>query len=378
LREPPIWEGMSLTSRDETDLLLPLYQGVHEEPRFTTFLERLKRRTGAEYVALAIRRQDVPVTDAAFFFAGMDLREKARQAGIEELYTLEDVHHAQLRPYRVYSVSDFVDHDPDYKEKRQRSIELLGIADERVVRVSEEAGLSAWLILARAKPCSASDSALLSNLAPYVAAALRNLNAIERQRVAATLSNGGLGRSGSGWILFDKNARVMAIEPGTEARLTAVTGIAPQVGGRLRELPTDISRKLAETAERLAGNPEGQPDAVVLSEYPRIDAILVSAAADQAGTAIAPVPAMIAYCRFSRDQSPDRADRLARLYDLPLREAELAIALSDGHSIAEAAEIMGLTIETARNYSKKLYAKVGARGQAELVRLVYESSAALA
>jgi DNA-binding CsgD family transcriptional regulator len=38
---------------------------------------------------------------------------------------------------------------------------------------------------------------------------------------------------------------------------------------------------------------------------------------------------------------------------------------------------MGLTIETARNYSKKLYAKLGVRGQAELVRLVYESSAVL-
>jgi len=42
-------------------------------------------------------------------------------------------------------------------------------------------------------------------------------------------------------------------------------------------------------------------------------------------------------------------------------------------SISDAAETLGLTIETARNYSKKIYAKTGARGQAELVRIVLTS-----
>lgn len=369
---------MALTSRDETDLLLPLYQGVHENPRFATFLERLRRRTDADYIALAIRRLDTPVTDAAFFFAGLDLRQMAREAGIEELYTLEDVHHSQMRPYRVYSVSEFVDHDPDYRDKRKQSIGKLGIADERVVRVSEEAGLSAWLILARSKECSAADSALLSNLAPYVAAALRNLNAIEGQRVAATISASGLNRAGSGWILFDKAARVLAVEPGTRAVLSEATETAPQVGSRLSGIGLDATRKLNTAAERLAMNPDGEPDAVVLSEDPRIDAILVSAASDAAGPAIVPVPAMIAYCRFAAPATAARTERLSKLYEIPRREAELAIALSDGMSIAEAANEMGLTIETARNYSKRLYAQLGVRGQAELVRLIFQTSASLA
>lgn len=44
----------------------------------------------------------------------------------------------------------------------------------------------------------------------------------------------------------------------------------------------------------------------------------------------------------------------------------------------EAAHMMGLTDETARNYSKRIYAKMGVRGQAELVRLIFLSSASLA
>ncbi|MEJ2459021.1 MAG: helix-turn-helix transcriptional regulator, partial [Novosphingobium sp.] len=65
-------------------------------------------------------------------------------------------------------------------------------------------------------------------------------------------------------------------------------------------------------------------------------------------------------------------------FELPRREAELAVALNEGLSIAEAAERMGLTLETARNYSKRLYAKLGVRGQAQLVRLVSDSVAVMA
>ncbi|MCB2072166.1 MAG: helix-turn-helix transcriptional regulator [Novosphingobium sp.] len=368
---------MSLTSRDETDLLLPLYQGVHEEPRFATFLERLKRRTGADYVALTVRKEDRPVSEASVFFAGINLHERARELGIEELYTLEGVHNSSLRPYRVYSVSEFVDHDPEYKAERSRNIERLGIVDERVVRVSEESGISAWLVLARSKACSAADSALLSNLAPYVATALTNLNLMERQRIEAALSTKGLGRSGVGWILFDKDARILAIESGAQERLSRLNGSTPRIGERLRDLPREAERTLAEAARRLADAPQAQPGVAVLSEDPRIDALLVSAMGESDSATLVPVPAMIAYCRFGKAGSPERAVRLARLFDLPQREAELAIALSDGHSIAEAADAMGLTIETARNYSKRLYAKLGVRGQAELVRMVYESSAVL-
>ena len=368
---------MSLTSRDETDLLLPLYQGVHEEPRFATFLERLRRRTGADHVALAIRKENSPVSNASIFFAGMNLHEKARELGIEEFYTLEGVHHSSLRPYRVYSVSDFVDHDPEYKAKRARSVGRLGIADERVVRVSEQNGISAWLILARGKECSAADSALLSNLAPYVATALQSLNLMEKQRIEAALSTEGLGRSGVGWILFDEEARVLAVERGTGQRLAASIGSKPSIGERLRDIGLEAGRILSDSARQLTENPDAEPSVVVLSEEPRVDALLVSARTKSDSAALVPVPAMIAFCRFARDETPERSDRFARLFDLPQREAELAIALSDGLSIAEAARAMGLTIETARNYSKRLYAKLDVRGQAELVRLVYESSAAL-
>lgn len=369
---------MSLTSIDETDLLLPLYQGVHEERRFQTFLDRLRRRTGAEYVGLSIRKESSPISDATVYFSGMDLQGRARELGIEQLYMLEGVHQSSLRPFRVYSASEFTDHDPEYLDRRALSVARLGIADERVVRVSEESGISAWLVLARSGTCSAADSALLSNLAPYVAAALKSLSLIEKQRVSAALSADGLDRLGAGWILFDRDARILDIETGSAKRLAESLGSRPRIGERLRHIGRAAERALSDAAGRLAGDPEAMPATVVLSESPRFDALLVSARYRPGASRDVPIPAMIAYLRFATDTSPHRAQGLAGLYGLPQREAELAIALSDGQSIAEAAQAMGLTLETARNYSKRLYAKLGVRGQAELVRLVWRSSAVLA
>ena len=339
---------MALTSTDETDLLLPLYQGVHEEPRFSTFLHRVMRRTRAEYVGLVVRGDRNPDANATVFFAGQDLHGMARERGIEELYMLEGIHHSSLRPYRVYDVSEFVDHDPDYKAKRERGIEQLGIIDERVVRVFGEDGISAWLVLARGKACTASDSALLSSLAPYVATALKSLNLAERRNLETALSNEGLGMSGIGWILFDEDARLLMIEPGTQRRLAQVTGAEPKVGERLRNIGVEAERILAESATRFANDASSEPGAVLLNEEPRADALLISAKSGP-GSPLMPVPAMVAYVRFEREGAAGRAARLARLFDLPPREAELAIALSDGLSIAEAAEAMNLTIETTRN-----------------------------
>ena len=91
-----------------------------------------------------------------------------------------------------------------------------------------------------------------------------------------------------------------------------------------------------------------------------------------------PAPALIAYVHGDSWSSADRCDQLAELFALLPSEARLALALSRGMTIAEAASDLGLTIETARTYSKKIYAKTGARGQPDLVRFIHRSVLAIA
>ena len=82
---------------------------------------------------------------------------------------------------------------------------------------------------------------------------------------------------------------------------------------------------------------------------------------------------MIAYVHADSWSSADRCEQLAQLFDLLPSEARLALALARGMSIAEAAVDLGITVESARTYSKRIYAKTGARGQADLVRFVHRS-----
>ena len=365
---------MALTSRDETDLLLPLFSGVQEDTPFSTFLERLRRRAGATFVSFLVRPGDG--REVVQLFVGPDIPRRARELNLNELNLADRIQYDRLRPGRVYSGDEFDDHDPALKARRARDMRSLGLADERAVRLLDEEGLSAWLVLASERPCTAADSALLSTLAPYAAIAVRTFVAAERQKLAEALNGEGLQRAGSGWILVDKAARLLAIAPPTHQLLAGAFGHAPVAGQRLRELGPAIERALSDAAAMFAQNPDAPGRTLVLLREPRIEAIL-SPAPSQVGTRL-DTPVMLATCRQVRKPSAHRAEHLASLHDLPRREAELAILLADGLSLAEAGEAMGLTIETTRNYSKRLFAKMCVRGQVELVRTVYESCAMLA
>ena len=104
--------------------------------------------------------------------------------------------------------------------------------------------------------------------------------------------------------------------------------------------------------------------------------MFVTAIPDRQPSEASPAVAMLYLSgdRWSRD---DRCEQLIDLFGFLPSEARLAWAMAQGRSIAEAAHDLGLTTETARNYSKKIYAKTGAGGQADLVRIIFTSVLAI-
>lgn len=367
---------MPLTIADDTELLLPLFAGMHEGQRFATFLDRLRQRTGADYIGLFFRQGDLAIHDVTEFHAGRNLRAEARRLRLDRLDLLDRFPFDRLHPGRVYAVSEFADVDAEYASFRTRYITALGIADERIVRLTLEGGISAWLLLARGAPCTAADSALLANLAPYVALALRGFVHEERRRIDAEMNAVALDRSGIGWLLLDREARLLAGEPGLTGYLAALPGFALRPGERLVLPDAAGERILAETAARFAQHPQSPVRAIELSGEPRVHAVLLPSSTQPAAASSLPVLQVI--CRRPRRGWGLDADVLAQLTGLSRREAELAVRLSDGRSIAEAAGEMGLTVETARNYTKRIYAQLDLRGQGELIRNVLQSGAILA
>lgn len=69
--------------------------------------------------------------------------------------------------------------------------------------------------------------------------------------------------------------------------------------------------------------------------------------------------------------------RLAGLFGLTLREAEIAYALSTHFNLRAAAEVTGMRYETARSYLKQCFEKTHTSSQVELVSLVRDALAAV-
>jgi DNA-binding CsgD family transcriptional regulator/PAS domain-containing protein len=70
-----------------------------------------------------------------------------------------------------------------------------------------------------------------------------------------------------------------------------------------------------------------------------------------------------------RDVSPEVVQRAL---GLTAAEAQVALRVSDGYGTTDVAEMLGIQVNTVRTHLKRIYAKTGLRGRAELVRRVLD------
>ncbi len=85
-----------------------------------------------------------------------------------------------------------------------------------------------------------------------------------------------------------------------------------------------------------------------------------------------PVGGVVFISDPERNDNPT-VESLRRAFDLTYREAQIAIAISDGHGLQAAAESMGVALTTARSQLQQAFAKTGTSHQAELAALVHRT-----
>ena len=332
---------MRIPNLGETELLVPLHSGMFEQPMWHGFLRHLRRVCGAAGVTFLLRggdgRGDVALNEGA-------------PIALPE---------APMREARVYAGDE------------------LGLADRalRVVRVG--AGDRALTLAIGDSPAPGAEIAsLLSALVPHLRVALDVLAAIERERSRASVSAEALRRMNFGWIAVDERCRIVELDAQAERLLERSGALRRGPYDRLIPSAPAIDRQLTGIVRTMARDRRDRPQAINVSQDPWIDILVAPMripALAGGGKAVA-----LVYLRGDRSSSADRHEQLVDLFDLTPAEARLAWSLAQGLSIAEAAEAHDLTIETARYYSKRIYAKTGARGQVDLVRNILTGVLALA
>jgi DNA-binding CsgD family transcriptional regulator len=369
---------MAITREDETDLLTALHEGPLEQPLWSTFLTRLRLRAGADHVSLQFRRADAAPEDVISLFSGGPSSIGNRNLR-DQLSPLDNAHtYQQLRLGRVYAADDLIDlAGAPHPATRGEAMVGNGWRDMRVIRIGDPNGYNVWLTIARENALfSGTETALLSALAPHFAIALRNFAAIERERIRAGIAADAIRRLNFGWLTLDSGGRVVDCDSQAERLLRNSQILVRSARGRLMASSPQADRALGGALRAFVADSDIRPRVVHLSDEPWLDMLLVPMRERAISGAVTPI--LIAYVHGDERSSADRRDQLAQLFDLTPSEAALAVALSRGKSIAEAAIELNLTIETARNYSKKIYAKTGARGQPDLIRLILASVIALA
>lgn len=367
-----------LTRLDETELLTALHAGALEQPLWATFLERLRQRTNATRVSLVFRSDDSPMTELTELSAGKQVPPALHSRYLAELCRSDPVPYPALRQGRVYALSEFLEPDnPAHIAFSREFLEPMEIRDLRVIRIAEPGGYNAWLSLHRGdRPFGMTEGALLGALAEHLAISFRTFSAIEHERIRHGISATVMQRLNFCWFTLDARGRVIDADEGAEELLRRSPVLRRDAHGRLIPAHAPAERAFSESLRTIASGVESRPRAIHLADEPWLDMLVVPAREQRLA---GPLKAVATAYVHGEDRSRiDRREQLRELFGLSRAEAGLALALSRGQRIAEAAVDLGITLETARYYSKQLYAKTGARGQPDLVRLVMASVVMLA
>jgi DNA-binding NarL/FixJ family response regulator len=360
-------------SEQASDLLLLLMNGAFETPLWSTFLDKLRQHTRADYASLIFRPPGLPSNTVFHLFSGTRSPPVIQQLYRESFYKRDPTPYHQMSEGRVYALGELLRSDnPAHAAYLKAVMVPSGMNAIRMMRVIEPSGVSAWLTITRRKQdFKLEDDTLLRSIAPYLRSVLRSFVALERERTNAVLAGDAIQRLRFGWITLDAAGHVLEADAQGRYILAKSGALRRDAHGFLKGASLKQGREIVEAIKTLASASNARPRAMILSRDPWLDMLLVPAGRNSISARS--VPAVIAYVHSDSSLSSDRCEQLAQLFDLLPSEARLALALGRGLNIAEAAKELNLTVGSARTYTKKIYAKMGARGQPDLVRFVQRS-----
>lgn len=370
---------MTAAISKQLDLFLPLLEGIGEADQWRRFMAELLARTHARRGILFIALANAPADhEPTVLQLGAPRAVQDSMIDIASLMRLNLHPHGSLRPGRVYAVDEMLDFDDRHMLAHQReALTAMGIGYGRWMRVSVSNVADAWILLTREREdFSSSAVATLSQTAPYLRAALHAFVTISEERLSRIMAQATLARLGIGQVALDEAARVMAADPVAERALSFIETPDGRPGRKLH-LPQSAAEQLERGCAAIASGDPASASPVLIGVDEEITLMLQPAS-------FSVLPGMARPIATATFRVPAREDErlgaavLRDHFHLSAREAALAQKLSRGETIAEAGRNLHLTEETARNYSKRIYARTGSRGQADLVRNILCGLAPLA
>ncbi|HEX7853547.1 MAG TPA: helix-turn-helix transcriptional regulator [Sphingobium sp.] len=351
------------------DFAAALLDGAFEKPLWSTFLLDLRRETESEFAILLIRPEDWPMDEGIQLISGDCTPDDIAAPYRKHFHPAPPMPKYWGQEGAPYSLTELLAYDSGaHAAFYDELINDQGVTDIREMRVQEPGGIGAWLtIVRRDGEYGRRETRLMADLAPLLRGVLRLFMERERERFSASVTARAVGNLQIGWLVLDRGGIILDADSFADTVLARSDILHRASNGRLAiaepEVEREIFRMIGQAAE-----PGARSRAIVLRNDPRLEMLIVPPG--EKSLSIPGTPAAIAYLHGDNWRSADRSEHLADMFSLSRSEARLALALCRGSSIGEAGELLGLKTETVRSYSKTIYAKTGARGLSDLMRIV--------
>ncbi|MEH6611027.1 MAG: helix-turn-helix transcriptional regulator [Halioglobus sp.] len=379
------------------ELIGAIYQGAVQDPPWQGALPRLREIFDVQVVSLVLRppaQGDAGVilnsirpdpTDNPQRNDSGDPGDWELTAYREEFFALDPF--INLPRDQVVSLEDLVPESELEATEYYRQY-LLPIDIFRILGVDtqEPGGMLARLRFSRRRQeplFSTEDKDLLELITPHLARAIHLYSQLSRTTSERDIYSGAVDQLAVATVILDEQGRVTNTNAVADALLLQSGGLSIR-GERLHLEGRDLDRELQEIVAAILG-------AQLAGETAMVRALRIPREEGRAdlGLIIRPVPigqwgeghASPRATVFISD--PDLRETasqhiLGKLFELTPAEANLAILLSRGLSLADISEVQNISPHTARAQLKSVFAKTGVSRQAELVRLILKSVASLA
>lgn len=224
------------------------------------------------------------------------------------------------------------------------------------------------------------DFGLLTRFMPHLQRALsihRRLEAVDLARVAASEA---LDCMAFGVVIVDAGGRVLFHNERTRELLEQADGLLLRRDGLSAANPSEaatLRRLVAEACATGTGEALHAGGALEITRPSgrRPLSLLVAPFRPREFALATERPAAVVFIGDPERKLEGIGDILRRLHGLTPAEAAVATLLVEGRRIEDLAELLGISLLTARTHVKRILAKVDVRSQAELIRVLLSGPA---
>jgi DNA-binding CsgD family transcriptional regulator len=359
-----------------------IYEGALAERPWLALLKELRSHLQCSHANVAFHRRNAP-GDLFDSIVDADCDSAATLRNYTTNYApLDPIPYHRLVPGRVYLKHELWDAPNAFDRE---FLHPQGIDELAILLIDEPGGMRAWLTLARRSPhtpFSADDCEFIRALTPHFSLALRIFSALKSAETERDIYREAVGSFAIGTLLVDQNGCVARTDAVAARILNSNAAISIR-NSRLHASDPSIDSELREAVvSAVKHGPVTSPPysrVMRLSSWGSLSMLIRSIAAGASSTGEKTVAAVIhlSDARTAGAAGTASAQKLMELFELNTMEAGLALQIARGRTLTEAALALKLSEQTARTYSKQIFAKTGTHRQAELVRLILTSVAHL-